>query len=353
MKSRRGMHLVLGTFGVCLAAATPSASALAADLTVVGWGGSYQDSQKKAYFDPFAKATGVHLREDSWSGELAKVRAMVDTKSVSWDIVDADSRTAVQGCSDGILETIDWKKVGVDRSKLLSAEKYDCAVPTIFYSEIVAYDRDKLPNGPTTIADLFDTTKFPGKRALQKNPFMNLEWALIADGVAIKDVYKVLQTPEGVDRAFKKLDTIKKDVVWWESSAQPGQLLADGQVIMASAYNGRISAADKNDGKHFAMMWDAQGLDSDLWVIPKSSPHIEEAYKFLAFAFGAKAQAEQTKYIDYGPANIDAVQFVDKSLVANLPTAPDHMRNAILVDAEFWGERGDQLRTRFASWLAH
>ena len=89
--------------------------------------------------------------------------------------------------------------------------------------------RTSCPTGRPTIADLFDLQKFPGKRALQKDPFVNLEWALIADGVAIKDVYKVLGTPEGVDRAFKKLDTIKKDVVWWEAGAQPPQLLADGR----------------------------------------------------------------------------------------------------------------------------
>ncbi|WP_413992326.1 polyamine ABC transporter substrate-binding protein [Labrys okinawensis] len=330
----------------------PMSIAKAADLTVVGWGGSYQDSQKKAYFEPFAKETGVNIKEDSWSGEIAKIRAMVETKSITWNVIDADSRTAVQGCNEGVFETIDWTKLGVDRSKLITADKYDCAVPTIFYSQIVAYDSDKTKSGPQTIADLFDLKKFPGKRGLQKNPFLNLEWALIADGVAAKDVYKVLRTQEGVDRAFKKLDTIKSDVVWWESSAQPAQLLADGQVVMTSAYNGRIADANKKEGKHFGILWDAQGLDSDLWIIPKGSPNLDEAYKFLAFASSPKAQAEQTRYISYGPANQDAVQFVDPAITATLPTAPDHMGDAILVDADFWGEMGDQLRTRFTAWLA-
>ena len=102
--------------------------------------------------------------------------------------------------------------------------------------------------------------------------------------MAVKDVYKVLGTPEGVDRAFKKLDTIKKDVVWWEAGAQPPQLLADGQVVMTSAWNGRIYDANKNSGKHFEIMWDAQGLDWDLWAIPKGDPRMDDAYKFIAFA---------------------------------------------------------------------
>ena len=117
-----------------------------------------------------------------------------------------------------------------------------------------------------------------------------------------KDVYKVLNTPEGVDRAFKKLDTIKKDVVWWEAGAQPPQLLADGQVVMTSAWNGRIFDANKNSGKHFEIMWDAQGLDWDLWAIPKGDPRLDDAYKFIAFASSPDAQADQTHYISYGPA---------------------------------------------------
>ena len=177
----------------------------------------------------------------------------------------------------------------------------DCAVPTILYATVIAYDKDKLANGPTTIADVFDLQKFPGKRGLQKDPFVNLEWALIADGVAVKDVYKVLNTPEGVDRAFKKLDTIKKDVVWWEAGAQPPQLLADGQVVMTSAWNGRIYDADKNSGKHFEIMWDAQGLDWDWWAIPKGDPRMDDTYKFIAFASSPAAQADQTHYISYGP----------------------------------------------------
>ena len=153
---------------------------------------------------------------------------MVEAKSVTWDVVDVDTQTALAACAEGILETIDWAKLGLDRSKFIGGDQFDCAVPTIVYSTIIAYDTDKLNPGPTSIADLFDLQKFPGKRALQKNPFVNLEWALIADGVPTADVYKVLNTPEGVDRAFKKLDTIKKDIVWWEAGAQPPQLLADG-----------------------------------------------------------------------------------------------------------------------------
>ncbi len=218
----------------------PLSVAFAGDeLTIVSWGGAYQESQRKAYIEPYNKA-GNTAKEEEYSGEIAKMRAMVESKAVTWDVVDVDTQTALTGCAEGFLEKIDWAKLGYDKKNFVGAEFAECAVPTIIYSTVIAYDNVKTPNGPQTIADVFDLAKFPGKRGLQKNPFVNLEWALIADGVPITDVYTVLATPEGVDRAFKKLDTIKSEVVWWEAGAQPPQLLADGQVVMTSAWNGRI-----------------------------------------------------------------------------------------------------------------
>ncbi|ANW03027.1 ABC transporter substrate-binding protein [Bradyrhizobium icense] len=344
---------VLCVVGLAAVVLAPAKTAFAGDqLTVVSWGGALQAAQRKAFFEPFTKATGIKITEDEYNGEAGKIRAMVDSKTVSWDVVVAGSGSSMQLCAEGIIETIDWNKLGLDRAKFMSGDKHDCGVPTEVTASIIAYDKDKLPNGPKTIADLFDMQKFPGKRGLWKFPMLNLEWALIADGVAVKDVYKVLRTPEGVDRAFRKLDTIKKDVVWWTSGAQPPQLLADGQVVMTAAYNGRIYDANKNSGKHFEIMWDAAQLTFNLWAIPKGSPRRDDAYKFIAFAASPQAQADLTRYIPYGPDHKDAMALVDPAILPNLPNAPDHMANALEWDAVFWADKGDDLRQRFAAWLA-
>ncbi|MGY3462806.1 putative spermidine/putrescine transport system substrate-binding protein [Bradyrhizobium sp. LM3.4] len=241
-------------------------------LTIAAGGGALQASQRKALFQPFSKESGIKITEDEYNYEADKIRAMVETKTVSWDVVDMYQSGAIRLCDEGILETLDWEKLGLDRSKFLGDGKYDCGVPTQVSATVVAYDKDKLPNGPKTIADLFDLQKFPGKRGLYKDPYTNLEWALVADGVAKKDVYNVLRTSEGVERALRKLDTIKKDVIWWTSGAQPPQLLADGQVVMTSAWNGRIYDAVKNSGKHFQIMWDGEIASFNLWSIPKGAP---------------------------------------------------------------------------------
>ncbi|WFU71225.1 ABC transporter substrate-binding protein [Bradyrhizobium sp. CB2312] len=327
--------------------------ALAADqFTVVSWGGAFQVAQRKAFFEPFTKETGIKITEDEYNGEIAKVRAMVESKSVSWDVINEYSLWTIELCNQGLVEKIDWNKLGLDRSKFLGADMYECGVPAEVLATGIAYDKDKLPDGPTTVADLFDLQKFPGKRGLYKGFEGNLELALMAEGVAIKDLYKVLRTPEGVDRAIKKLDTIKKDTIWWTSGAQPPQLLADGQVVMTTAYNGRIDDANKNSGKHFEMMWDGAGLTVNVWAIPKGTPRREEAYKFIAFAAAPRAQADLTRYITYSSLNQDAMALVDPAIMPHLATAPDHLPNLVMVDPAFRAEKGAELRQRFNNWLA-
>ncbi|AGS25331.1 ABC transporter substrate-binding protein [Rhizobium etli] len=339
----------IGVAGLAVSTFLPAQPAAAGEqLTIVSWGGNFQDAQRKAYFEPFAKDSGIKVIEDQWNGEQAKIRAMVETNNVTWDVVVGGTTGAL--CAAGMLETIEWNKVGLDPEKFNGRQ--ECAVPANAAANIITYDKDQLPSGPTTIADFFDLKKFPGKRGLNKRPYINLEWALIADGVAIDDVYKVLDTPEGVDRAFKKLDTIKENAVWWESGAQPAQLLADRQVVMTSAWNGRIYDAVKNSGKNFAIMWDSQILSYDYFTIPKGTPHLDAAYRFIAFASAPKAQAEMAGLIPYAPGNADAAALVDPKVLPYLPSTPEHMAKALTYNEAFWAEKGDELNQRFTAWLA-
>jgi putative spermidine/putrescine transport system substrate-binding protein len=340
---------VAGAVMLALACARP---VLAEEsITAVSWGGAYQKSQQEAYFTPFEKKYGGKVTTEEYNGEIAKIRAMVESGNVSWDVIDVDTQTALQGCEDGLFLKLDWKKIG-DEKKFMEGTTTDCAVGTIVYSTVFAYDADKLKPGPTTINDLFDLKKFPGKRGLQKSPFVNLEFALMADGVPREKVYALLKTPAGVDQAFKKLDTIKSQVVWWEAGAQPPQLLASGEVVMTTAWNGRIFDAAKNEHKNFKIVWDSQVPDYDFWVIPKGSKHVDEAYKFIAFASTPSVMANQSKYISYGPTNVDAIPEIPKAILADLPTAPDNTKTALVQDYYFWGDHGEELRKRFNTWLA-
>ena len=229
-----------------LAAAVGVANA-ADSITVVSWGGAYTKSQVEAYHKPWMAATGNTVVSEDYNGGLSEVKAQVEAGNVKWNLMDVELSDAVRGCDEGLFETIDIKDFpdGADGTAavddFLPGTYTDCAVANIVWSTIYAYDSSKVEgDAPSTIADFFDTAKFPGKRGLRKNPKANLEMALMADGVPAGEVYDVLDTEEGIERAFAKLDSIKGDVVWWEAGAQPPQLLADGEVTMTTAYNGRI-----------------------------------------------------------------------------------------------------------------
>ncbi len=348
MLSRFNTTIALAACGMALLATAPLR---AETLNIVSWGGAYQRSQDEAYFKPFEKQANTKIATEEYNGEIAKIRAMVESGNVTWDVIDVDTQTALQGCEDGLFMKLDWAKIG-NQNKFMEGTTTDCAVGTIVYSTIMAYDADKLKPAPTTLADLFDLQKFPGKRGLQKSPFVNLEFALMADGVPREQVYAMLKTPAGVDRAFKKLDTIKSQAVWWEAGAQPAQLLASGEVVMTTAWNGRIYDAAKKDGKNFKIVWDGQVPDYDFWVIPKGAKHPADSYKFMAFASDAANMANQSKYIAYGPTNIDAIPNIAPTVLADLPTAPENTKTALVQDYYFWGDHGEELRKRFNTWLA-
>ena len=231
-------------------------------LTVVSFGGSYARASQKAYHEPFTEATGIEVRLEDYNGGLAQIRAQVETGKVYWDVVDLNVADAVLGCDEGLLEFITVEDLPPAADGTPAEEDFfpgtltECGIGTIFFSSIYAYHPQHFPDAkPETIEDFFDLERFPGRRGMRRVPGDNLEIALLADGVPIAEVYATLDTPEGVERAIRKLDTIKDHIVWWETGAQPPQMLADGEVVMSTAYNGRIFNAQVLENQPFVVVW--------------------------------------------------------------------------------------------------
>jgi putative spermidine/putrescine transport system substrate-binding protein len=327
-------------------------SALAADLTVTSFGGAYQDAQREVYFEPFKQATGIDLVEDVWNGGVGAIRAKVEGGGQEWDVVQVEAEELVIGCEEGLYEPIDWEAVGGE-DQFIDAAVHECGVGTIVWSTALAYDGDKITEDPPeSWADFWDTEKYPGKRGLRRHPKYTLEAALMADGVPADQVYEALRTEEGVERAFAKLDEIKGDIIWWEAGAQAPQLLASGEVVMTNAWNGRISAANKDDSRNFKIVWPQSIYAVDSWVVLANSPHKEAAVEFIAFASEPERQSNLPKAIAYGVTHKDAVAQIDKEILQNLPTAPENLEGAIELDTEFWVENVEPLMERFTAWAA-
>ncbi|HEX6141891.1 MAG TPA: ABC transporter substrate-binding protein [Geminicoccaceae bacterium] len=335
--------------GAGLAQAAPTS---AQDLTVTSWGGSYQEAQRDVYFEPFMEASGVNLVEDVWNGGVGAIRAKVEGGGQEWDVVQVEAEELVLGCEEGLYEPIDWAALGGE-DQFLEAAVHECGVGTIVWSTVLAYDADKAGDSPpASWADFWDTETWPGKRGLRRGPKYTLEFALIADGVPPGEVYEVLATDEGVDRAFAKLDEIKGDIIWWEAGAQPPQWLASGEVVMTSAYNGRISAANQEENRNFGIVWDGSIYAVDSWVILANAANKDTALEFIAFASQPEHQKNLPEAIAYGVTNKQASEQIDPEVLKDLPTAPDNLEQAVELDTEFWVANIEPLTERFTAWVA-
>ncbi|VAV86820.1 Spermidine/putrescine-binding periplasmic protein [hydrothermal vent metagenome] len=340
-------------------------------LTIVSWGGAYTASQQGAYHAPYMKANPniKIVNDDSASGALAKLRAQVEAKNVTWDLVDMVASDAITACDDGLVEKIDPDKDlaaapdGTPASKdffagTLTPGGSNCFIPQIVYSTTFGYRTDKVAVKPTSVCDVFDLKKIPGKRALEKKPINNIEWALLCSGVPKDKLYEVMSTKEGIDKAFAKLDTIKSEVIWWTKGAQTPQLLSDGEVVIGSTYNGRLFAAIEEKKQPIAMLWDYQVFDLDGWVVPKGGKNTAEVMKYLRFATDTQRLADQAKFISYGPARYSSGPLVGKhaklgiDMKPHMPTNAENAKTQLLFNYEWWADNRASLDERFNAWLA-
>lgn len=329
--------------------ATVAMPSHAESLTVVNWGGPFTEAFREALYKPFSEETGISVVEDTWNGGVGTLRAQVEGGASKWDVIEVEAEELRQGCEEGLFETLDWKTIG-NRDDFLPEWSNDCGVGTILASWGLAWDANKQKVAPTSWADFFDLEKFPGKRGFRKGPKHVLEFALLADGVPASDIYKVLSTDEGIDRAFAKLDTIKDSIVFWEGSSTPAQLLASGDLVMTMFPSGRLSIANKS-GQNIQYLWQGSQYYGDAWVILKGSKNVDAATKFLAKWATPETGAAFMKIYDYGVSNVKAAPLLDSDRLAILPSAPANLEGAVPLDPDFWVENGDKLNARFQEWV--
>ncbi|MFW8593733.1 extracellular solute-binding protein [Cribrihabitans neustonicus] len=360
------LSALAATTALCAPAAF--AAEMANELTLVSWGGAYQQSQQKAYVEPYLEMNpDVKIIWDESSAEaVAKLRAMNEAGNVTWDLVDAVASDAMRLCDEGLAMELDHDEVLAEAPDGTPASEdfgdllvSDCFVPQIVYSTTFGYRTD-LIDAPDSVCAIFDTEKYPGKRSLQKRPIDNMEWALYCDGVAKEDIYDTLSTDEGVDRALAKLDTIKDQVVWWTAGAETPQLLADGEVVMGSTFNGRLFSAIAEQDQPIGMLWDMQSFDLDGWIVPEGLPEdrLARVMDFLKFATDTQRLADQAAYISYGPARASSAPLVGKhaelgiDMAPHMPTDPANSGNVHTYDYEWWADNRDDLDAKFQAWLA-
>jgi putative spermidine/putrescine transport system substrate-binding protein len=340
-------------------------------MVIMSWGGAYQESQLKAYVEPYQALTGVTVTWDESSNEaVAKLRAAQEAGNMPFDLVDVEGPDAQRACDEGLAVEVDIDEAltpapdGTSASEDFGDSRVnDCYIPQIVFSTTFGYRTDVAEwNGatPTSVCDIFDTEQFPGMRSLQSSPKKNLEWALICDGVPADEVYDTLSEEGGVDRALAKLDTIKDNVIWWSAGAETPQLLADKEVVMGSTYNGRLFSVIAEQNQPVAMLWDYQVFDYDGWIVPAGldESRMNRVMHFLRFSSDTQRLADQAKYIAYGPARASSQPLVSThatlgiEMAPFMPTNPANMTNTLVNSIDWWADNQDEVEATFQNWLA-
>jgi len=323
-----------------LTAALMATTAMAADksVTIASWGGSYQEAQSKALFEPAAANTGIEVKQETYGG-MSDVRLQVQTGQVTLDIVASGSGSAARAAAEGLLEKLDYSVIDV--SSFYPSLYSDYCVGGDVFSTVYAWNTNTYgEDGPQSWAEFWDVEKFPGSRAYRGSVAGALEPALMADGVAPEDVYAVLDSEEGIERAIDKIRELKPNIaVFWSSGAQHAQLMKDGEVDMATGWNGRFDNA-RADGGKVAYSFNQALLDYDCFAIPKGAPNRDTAMEFLAEISKAEYQDDLPKYITYGPTNKAAYDTgeITAEVAAGLPSSPDNAALQLPISLDWYAE---------------
>ena len=347
-------------------------------VVMVSWGGAYTESQKLGYGDPAAKKLGIPVDWVDYSGGLSEIKAQIAAGAITWDVIDVYAMDTIIGCDEGIFVEFDFDKDfppapdGTPASEdFFTTMPSKCAVGNILYSWTYAYHDEKIGSKkPKKIKDFFNTKKWPGKRGIYKSAMHNLEIALAADGVKPKKggskLYEILETDAGLDRAFIKIKELCEDpnggCVFWSAGAKPPELLMQGEVVMATGWNGRFFNAEIGEGAPLKQVWDAQGLDYQYMSIVKGGPNQADAMKAVAEMTSTHGLAGSAKYIAYAPWRKSSLKVIEAgepwykdgktNMMEQMPTHPNNTKNYFLVDPIFWADNSTEIGERWEAMKA-
>lgn len=345
---------ILLTCGVALAAHLSILGFTAAkaedSISVAGYGGATWDAITKNYLVPLKAKTGLEVKLVT-EPNLAKLKAMVEAGRCEYEVIELSGSEFDIAKKNGWLEKIDYSMVDPE-NRMPADTKDPYGFLFVTFSELIAYRADKFPHGgPQGMADFWDINKFPGARTMHDSVVPALEFALLADGVKKEDLYQVLSAPEGVDRAFKKLDEIKPSIVkFWTAGAEPIQMLANGEVDMAIAWNGRLKKL-QDDGTKVVMVWQDANTDSSHYGIPKGCTNTKGAEVYMNAWTNPEWAINWTKDIPYPGFVPGVTEALGPELAKDLPTNPKNVEISFFTDWTFWVKNREALETRWKEWL--
>jgi putative spermidine/putrescine transport system substrate-binding protein len=363
LRSFCGPVFILGVFGLAVVLSEAHAQGLSGaknEITFTSWPGPYMRSQMLGFVRPYEEQNRVRVHVASYNGGIAEIRDQVESANVLWDVVDLTQADSLRACNEGLLERIDNIALpnGADgsdaRDDFVDGALNPCGVGVIVWATAFAYSHDAYGDArPTSIADFFDTKKFPGARGIRNDPTVIMEWALMADGVGRDEVYATLETPEGIERALDKMDAIRPGLKLWQTGREPVRLINNGDVAMTMVWATTGAVASKEKAANFSMVWDGRVIELDLFGIPKGSRYKAEAIDFIRFASSSRSLADMVSILPNGPTRKSSLGFLSDEVLAQIPNGPAYQSQvSIQSDAQWWSNNHAVLEEAFQAWIA-
>lgn len=318
-------------------------------LTVATQDDALGKVQDRAYFQPFGRKEGIRVIRRVWDGQAPTLQAHAATESrpATWALVFGEDSAIRAACMQGSLVRLAG-----------SADNPDgCGVPSMQPAIVLAWDRGWRPSPPRW-ADFWNVVRYPGKRGLRRDPRSTLEIALMADGVPPQEVYGVLSTPEGIDRAFRKLTQLRPYITWWSTPEESARIVENGGVLMGSVFSNEIASLPSR--RHdIGVQWTQSLGDRLSWAlvhgtVPAMTGHARDLLHYVV----QPAQVNRFAAL-YPPGQVTgqiAGQVAGQGTgqaTAGSATAAAGGEPAVELpmNLEFWGAHLPDLSQRFADWL--
>lgn len=330
------------------------------EITFTSWTGPYMRSQMLGFVRPYEAETRARVHVEHYNGGISEIRDQVESANVTWDVVDLTQADSLRACEEGLLEDLSDISLpaGADGSPakddFVEGALNDCGVGVIVWATAFAHSKSAYPdNPPSSIEDFFDTETYPGARAIRDDPTVIMEWALMADGVAREDVYSTLETDDGVDRAFDKMEEIRSGLQLWQSGREPVRMLNAGEVAMSMIWATTGATASTEEGADFTVNMDGRVIELDLFGIPKGSRYKDEAIEFIRYASSTNSLANMVGFLPNGPTRKSSLSRLTADTLAQIPNGPAYEdKLSIRSDAAWWAKNHSRLEEMFDIWMS-
>ncbi len=277
--------------------------------------------------------------------------------SKNYDLISLNSAQADLACKSGQLiklsDSNEFKSLFKKRN-YLQKHINDCAVNFATYSMVIAYPIfNMVTTRPESPADLFNVERFPGVRALPDSPIGTLEWALLAYGIPINEVYQLLSTERGIRLAFAKLDTIRRHIHWWTDIDELKTLINNNQVALAAGPHNVFF--DLQFNQPMEILWNGQLVVEMNLGINTASENIEQAKELVHKLMSDSAQFKLSYEYALGPTNKQTLRTLGLlpqagQVLVFVPTYKKNMQKAIWMDYNWHETLEDIINKRFTKW---